>query len=264
MWILRRQTTKLQAFGLVVIGSVFAKCFINGYEYITTTLVMMVVPLVYYARRDSWPIRKFLVWLGTSIMAACTAIFFSFAGLIFQISAVLGGPQAGIAHIVYSLGKRSYGDPSYFPANAAASLNAPTIPIIQRYLEGTFFGFGNYVRVLGVSSYQSPGQILYWHLIIAFLAFSLVALFFSTRAVSRRDSTLVPALVGATWFSILAPLSWFVIFKAHAFAHFHMDYIVWQMPFVFFGFATCGLAIRCLWLAITRLHPRVEPAGLIS
>jgi len=26
-----------------------------------------------------------------------------------------------------------------------------------------------------------------------------------------------------------------------------MNYIVWQMPFIFFGFALCGMTIRDLW-----------------
>ena len=38
-------------------------------------------------------------------------------------------------------------------------------------------------------------------------------------------------LVLATWFSILAPFSWYIIFKAHSFIHMHMNFIVWQMPF---------------------------------
>jgi hypothetical protein len=46
------------------------------------------------------------------------------------------------------------------------------------------------------------------------------------------------------WFSLLAPLSWFVIFKAHSYIHTHMNFIVWQMPFTFFGFAACGLLVE--------------------
>jgi hypothetical protein len=74
------------------------------------------------------------------------------------------------------------------------------------------------------------------------------------------------ALVGATWFSILAPLSWFVIFKAHAYVHPHMDYIAWHMPFVLFGAAVLGLAGKVvaadLWRLIGRdpsRRPGIEP-----
>jgi hypothetical protein len=57
------------------------------------------------------------------------------------------------------------------------------------------------------------------------------------NAPERRTSA---ALLAATWFSLLAPLSWFVLFKAHSFIHTHMDAIVWHMPFVLLGFAVVG------------------------
>jgi len=48
------------------------------------------------------------------------------------------------------------------------------------------------------------------------------------------------ALAAMTWVSILAPLSWFIIFKGHAYAHTHMDHIVWYMPFMLLGAALTG------------------------
>lgn len=51
------------------------------------------------------------------------------------------------------------------------------------------------------------------------------------------------ALILTTWFSIFAPLSWFVIFKAHSYIHTHMSFLLWQMPFTLFGFAVIGAAI---------------------
>jgi hypothetical protein len=47
-------------------------------------------------------------------------------------------------------------------------------------------------------------------------------------------------------FSILAPLSWLIIFKAHSYVHTFMNNIVWQMPFTIYGFAVCGLVIQSL------------------
>ena len=55
------------------------------------------------------------------------------------------------------------------------------------------------------------------------------------------------ALIWTTWFSILAPLSWYVIFKAHSYIHTHMSFLLWQMPFMFFGFAVFGAAVMA-WI----------------
>ena len=41
-------------FGILIFITVSIKCFINGFEYITTTLVMMVTPCIYYAILDKW------------------------------------------------------------------------------------------------------------------------------------------------------------------------------------------------------------------
>ena len=41
-------------FGILIFTAVLIKCFINGFEYITTTLVMMVTPCIYYVILDKW------------------------------------------------------------------------------------------------------------------------------------------------------------------------------------------------------------------
>ena len=60
------------------------------------------------------------------------------------------------------------------------------------------------------------------------------------------------ALTATLWVSLLAPLSWFVIFKGHSAIHTHMNPIVWYMPFLLFGFiltgSTCWRLIRQTWL----------------
>ena len=41
-------------FGAVVFITIFIKCLFNGYEYITTTLLMMMVPIVFYNVQDNY------------------------------------------------------------------------------------------------------------------------------------------------------------------------------------------------------------------
>ena len=54
----------------------------------------------------------------------------------------------------------------------------------------------------------------------------------------------IKALIFTTLFSFLAPISWFVVFKAHSFKHIHMNFIVWHMPFIIFGFILLGLFFK--------------------
>jgi len=55
------------------------------------------------------------------------------------------------------------------------------------------------------------------------------------------------------WNSILAPLSWFVLFKGHSFVHKQQDPIVWFMPFMFYGIGLLGITaekfLRAVWFS---------------
>lgn len=75
-------------------------------------------------------------------------------------------------------------------------------------------------------------------LIAAFGVATLLLIGIGLRDTPERRVSL--GLIAATWFSLLAPLSWFVIFKAHSHIHVGMNQIAWHMPYVLFGFAIVG------------------------
>ena len=63
-------------FGILIFIAVSIKCFINGYEYITTTLVMMMVPFVYYVILDKWSRHQCVKWTLAAGLGSGVAIFF--------------------------------------------------------------------------------------------------------------------------------------------------------------------------------------------
>ncbi len=242
----RNGRTSIWKFSLLVFTGVFLKCFFNGYEYLTTTLVMMMIPFLYHSIAEKADWRKVFRESLAAVCASLLAILLSMAILCFQIASVEGSVQKGIDHIVFSLQRRSYADAQDFPADYAESLNADTGAVITTYLKGVFFDFNNYLPAPSefVSRYIYP--VRYISLILLFAVFSILLLFLQRRKPQEgRRSDL--ALLLAAWTSILAPLSWFVIFRAHSFIHTHMNFIVWQMPFTLFGFAVCGTTLRNLW-----------------
>jgi hypothetical protein len=239
-------------FGVVVFLAVLIKCFFNGFEYITTTLIMMTVPLVYYAvlERTGW--KKILSEMLTAVAASILSILASMVVLCAQITAVTGSFSAGIDHILLSLLRRSYADPNLFPADYAASLTASPVDVVWKYLKGIFLDLNNYLPTNNAFVANYVFQIRYLYIILLFSAASIGLLLLLK---SRRNALLQPrgqALTVALWFSLLAPLSWLVIFKAHSYVHTFMNNIVWQMPFTLFGFAVCGLALRTLWQTIRK------------
>ncbi len=226
-------------FGILIFITVSIKCFINGFEYITTTLVMMVTPYIYYAILDKWNRSHCLKWSLAAVIGSGIAIFVSLIMLCVQIGAVKGGFMDGVTHVVYSFGKRTYGDAENFPEVYAASLDAGTIGVVITYMNGIFFDFNNYLSVTNSFVSNFLFKIRYYYLIVLFIAMSILLFLRSTTGQKRQNV----ALIWTAWFSILAPLSWYVIFKAHSYIHIHMSFLLWQMPFTFFGFAVFGIAV---------------------
>ncbi|MYB01531.1 hypothetical protein F4X90_17930 [Candidatus Poribacteria bacterium] len=144
----------------------------------------------------------------------------------------------GVEHVIWSFGKRTYGEAEDFPPVYAASLNAGTLSVVITYMNGVFFNLNNYLSISNDFVSNFLLKIRYYYLIVLFIAMS--ALLWRGNAERRHHYI---ALIWATWFSMLAPLSWFVIFKAHSYIHTHMSFLLWQMPFMLFGFAVLGSTV---------------------
>lgn len=231
-------------FGILVFIAVLVKCLFTGYEYITTTLIMMMVPYVFYYILRKFSIRYFISVSLMAIFSSCLAILLSFIILCIQIGSVEGSFLKGIDHIEYVLEKRTYGDPINFPSVYANSLKSHTTDVVKTYLLGSYFGPEKYLPTSVPIIPSMLTMVRYLYLIFLFAMASVLLYVFRKRNSDKLKVKCNLALILATWFSLLAPLSWFVIFKAHSAIHRHMNYIVWQMPFTLFGFALCGLLVK--------------------
>ena len=235
-------------FGTLIFVAVFVKCFINGFEYITTTLIMMMVPCIYYAILDKWSRHQCMKWTLAAVYGSGVAIFLSLTLLCFQIGSVKGGFPDGVGHVIYSLGKRTHGNAQSFPDVYAASLEASTIGVLITYVKGVFFDLNNYLSHTNSFVSNFLLKVRYAYLIVLFIVMSALLFLRSNKKIMAERQQHYIALIFTTWFSILAPLSWYVIFKAHSFIHTHMSFVLWQMPFTFFGFAVFGAAV----IAVTK------------
>lgn len=233
-------------FGILIFISVLVKCFINGFEYITTILIMMVTPCIYYAVLDKWSRHQYLKWTLAAVGGSSVAIFFSLIMLCFQIGAAKDGFMDGVAHVIYSFGKRTHGEAGGFPEVYAASLDAGTIGVVVTYLNGIFFDLNNYLSQSNPFVSNFLLKIRYVYLIVLFIGMAALLFLRSRKMMAERRQHSI-ALIWTTWFSILAPLSWYVIFKAHSYIHTHMSFLLWQMPFTFFGFAVFGATVMA-WI----------------
>ena len=242
--------------GILVFAAMLIKCLVNGYEYITTVLIMVTVPYVYYGILDRLTARQFLKGAVAALCGACIAVLMSLVILSFQIGSVQGSVLDGFEHIVYSWDKRTYGS-----AAQAGALRS-TLAVITAYLKGTFLDLNNYLVTSNPVVSRLVFRVRYLYLLAAFAIMSVVAAWGRPGGSATQRQRKNNALVLTTWFSLLAPLSWYVIFRGHAIAHPHLDHIVWHMPFTLFGFAVCAVGIeRAFALASNRLTSRLGTIG---
>ena len=137
-----------------------------------------------------------------------------------------------VGTLLATLSRRTYGDPSQFPLYAE-SLKANPFSVLWTYLSQD-----TAIAVLGLR---------FLDLIVIFAAFTLIYLLLDKRQKGQlRGRDRGYALVVATWFSLLSPLTWFLLFKGQAYVHTHTNYLAWHMPFTLFGFALCGLVLQSL------------------
>ena len=228
---------KPSAFNTILAIAMFIKCLFTGFEYITTSLIMPLSPFVFYAVRDSWGWTKFLVRSFKASLGLLGGVIAGLLILTWQIMQVKTGFQEAVVTILNALGKRSLGDPSQYIFEAD-SLNSDLLPVLVKYINGRAVLLSQILHLGNISM-----EISYHALFLAFLSLTMLLLVIMRSNIHPTTLANSSALIVITWISAIAPLSWFILFKAHSFVHTQMNYIVWQMPFTLYGFALCGYTI---------------------
>lgn len=207
---------------------VFIKLFFTGFEFVTPALVMFTVPLFYYWFYNKWSFKLFFKRFITLSSGAFTGIIIYAVLFSYQLSTLKGSFWYGFEYMWYCFLKRTAGNSADFPEAFRASLESSIPEVVKTYLSLDAIHFG-LVRIsfLAVVCFA-----------VIFSLLSLVPQRFSPTTYLNRVKN--RALVLTTWVAILGPMSWFSVFKAHAYIHLGFDEIVWYMPFCLFAFALTG------------------------
>jgi len=231
---------------ILIFFSILIKCLFNGFEYITVVIVMSYIPLVYYGLVYTWNKKIITKATMSTLIAQVMAVFTALGILLYQNSVMLGGVKNALEFIVYSLEKRSIGNPNNFSASISESLQANLGAVLKSYITGR----SNILNINGISfvatnfNFIHDIKIKYVHIFAIFLLFTLIFIAFRKYFNGSISQRKLNSFIFATWLSLLAPLSWLIFFKAHSYLHLHMNFIVWQMPFTIFGFGMCGAIIQ--------------------
>ncbi|WP_146212673.1 hypothetical protein [Dysgonomonas alginatilytica] len=210
--------------------SVFAKCVFNGYEFISTALVAAMCPVIFYAFLERQKLKSFISFFIKASVTCIVAVVLQIMMLIVQIKSVTGSFAVAIDYIITSYTRRSFSADDKF-AHYAYSF------IFKRYLKGNAFN----------SDFLSQYSIvIYFAYVIMAVVIMAAVVYYLSRGLDEVRKRLNITLLVTVAVSSVAPLSWFVIFKQHSANHFHLDYIVWYMPFLLLGFIVIGEGISLI------------------
>ena len=212
-----------------------SKILFTGFEMITTVLVMTTVPFVYFAIAGKWNWWVFigrLINLGISLVLATTLGVFILA---IQISFSENNFTNPVDYITNTIGRRSALNVGEYDLKSYDdSKNASVSDVISIYLH--------------TNAFNSQTQPEFWQ--VSYLTLIVIFGIATVLFVSKHkpwDRSYIPsiglALTVSTWYSLLAPLSWLVIFKPTSYTHTFLFPMGWQMPFTLLGFALCGFVI---------------------
>ena len=135
-------------------------------------------------------------------------------------------------YLVETFSRRSYDNPNkYIDPVYNQSMKSSVWEVLKIYFNGNQFVFKSHNFNLSISFFQCICVLI------------LATFFILLKYNSKKNIALTITL----WISILAPLSWFVIFKSHSYIHTHMNFIVWYMPFMLFGFVLIGNCVNQLF-----------------
>lgn len=227
--------------------AVFVKCFFTGFEFITSTLLASICPVVYYFILDKKSFWSFIRFSFKAGVVCVLAVFSEMLILIVQFKYYMGSFAAGLQHILYSYSKRTTLDPDD-PDLSKVSL----AKVLNTYLDG---------NILDATTWLPHKTTVPFVALQVLMLIAGVLVFWVSKKKNKLafDNELIyktRALLGASAFSVLAPFSWFVIFKQHATGHPHLDYIVWYMPFLLFGFMVIGYLAALLCYPKCKLNKR--------
>jgi len=225
-----------------VFSTVLIKTLFTGFEIITTVLVMTTVPFIYYALYYRWDVKVFLLRMLkigiSSLMATLTGLFI----LSIQITLNDGKFSSAIDYILSTFDRRATGNPDNYDGIYAEAMRVSTLSVIEKYLT---------INALDIHLPHLTIQVNYGQLVLIFMFFTLLFILVHKLRNNIDSISKGTALIWATWYSVLAPLSWFIIFKPSSYTHPHIFPMVWQMPFVLLGFALCGFVVQDLFKTLS-------------
>ena len=207
--------------------AILFKCLLTGFEFISCSVLMVFVPIVFFSIERKWKITRFLFNNILASISIILGVVIAMVILCFQISFV--DVNVGIEHMLSRFIERTAGA-GVDLANEIAPERLELFTVLKLYLTTTAINTFRFIHTLF-------WQLLFFHILACVILLSF-----------RKYK----ALIVASLVAFLASVSWLILFRQHAAVHTHLDPIIWYMPYLFFAFALVGLAVKEVGLIIIK------------
>jgi len=214
--------------------AVFMKHLLFGFEFVTTILLAIYPPIIYYFWIEKKSFSSFIIFSIKSGFIALLAVFTQSIILFYQLSVLKGGGILdGLYHILFLYKKRgsfeSYGDITFYD-------------IISKVFDNFFKTNPFNPDLFTINNIFNFLTFFLFTALVAYLIYN-----FLIEKTFTQEKRKLTGLFIATAFSVLCPLSWYVMFIEHAYIHFHRDVIVWYVPTMLYCFVIIGIAISLIF-----------------
>jgi hypothetical protein len=226
----------------ILIGSaIIIKC-LCGFEYITTIIISLTIPYFYYWISMKWKSRDMVNKLLIVLSAAVSGFILSIGIWITQYTIHFRSMSKALDLFSITVFKRIPGNMNVLAKLAAKGADSNTIEIMGESLEASA------IRVVWTYIVKPFGPFRYGYVILIVLLFSLTGIFIlrKFKIIEEINRNIIGLLV-SVWISFIAPISWYILAKGHSYIHTHINFVLWDLPFIFFGIALC-LYIICVLL----------------
>ena len=226
-------------FGLAAFITVFIKT-ACGFEFISSILISIEIPVIYYAIREKWNIKKYIcrsLFIGAG---GTLAFITTFCINIWQRTMRTGDFNTAWESMKFNISKRT----GFFEMEIAPvyqnSLDQPVLKVIYTYLRD---------GISLVLDFRMAEMIL----LLIILTLGLLISQKYINSVKEERNKLAP-LVIAAFISLLAPISWLILAKGHSSIHVSINYLLWYFPSVLLILALCGAIISLIFKNVWRKH----------
>ncbi|MCI0508407.1 MAG: hypothetical protein L0Z73_20225 [Gammaproteobacteria bacterium] len=204
-----------------------------GYEFISTVLVSVLVPVVFFSVKNSWT-TKILLSRGVVIsLFGLLGFAFAFILHVYQITLATGSAEQALSIIQGRITANTYYEHEL-------QVNLPPYELQKTFM---FLDIIKEYFLRGGGSFRLKIPYLIWVLVFLYITYKVYSDKFELPEL-KKSNPIVKALIIATWVSILAPLSWFILAMNHSHIHTNINIVLWHLPFMIFGFALLGYVLR--------------------